>query len=240
MVPLQRAQTVPASLPTMDLEHSPDEYTDERAREVITGRLYQGHIVDDDFPSPLLSTLSGSVMNLAGDLIGPPQLDERDPMASSFMSTASSFPTESGVNGRFRSADCSDKEEEEELNDPAFEHTVTLVGNVNDRTVFIIDDMMDRCESWIAAAETVKKRGGATKVYCIATHGLFGEDSLESMQACDCIDFIIVTNTFPIDPERIRSAKKLTILDMSGMLAEAIRRNHYGECMQQLYQHYQD
>lgn len=235
---LRRSATAPVPRSNPETEDSAEEYTDERAREVITGRLIQGHIVDDNFPSPILSTMSGSIATLPGDQLGSSQLDERDPMTSSYMSEVSSFQPNHALGGTFDAA-LSD-EEEEGLKNPEFEHTVTLVGNVNDRTVFIIDDMIDGCNSWVAAAETVVKRGGAKRVYCIATHGLFGNDSLEVMENCQCIDYIVVANTFPIDPEQIKASKKLVILDLSGLLAEAIRRNHYGESISQLYQHYQD
>lgn len=219
-------------------EDSADEYTDERATEVITGRLVQGHLVDDDHPSPILSTMSGSVATLPGDGGGLAQLDEQDPMTSSFMShlsTVTSHNTHAGANAAGESED-----EEEGFKNPELEHTITLVGNVKDRTVFIMDDLIDQCGSWIAAAETVVKRGGAKTVYCIATHGLFGYDSLEQMEECECIDFIVVTNTYPISLDRIRSSRKLVILDVSNLLSEAIRRNHYGESISQLFQHYQD
>ena len=114
------------------------------------------------------------------------------------------------------------------------------MGNVKDRVVLIIDDLIDQCGSWIAAAETVVKRGGAKKVYCIATHGLFGHDSLEKMEECQCIDYIVVTNTYPIEPERMRACKKLVVLDISKLISEAIRRNHYGESISALFQHYPD
>src|SRR6202012_1977950 len=91
-------------------------------------------------------------------------------------------------------------EEEEELQNPEIETTVTLVGNVRDKPVLIVDDMIDKAGSWIAAAETVVKRGGATKVYCMATHGLFGDNCLEEMEACQYIKQIIVTNSFPLPP----------------------------------------
>lgn len=212
--PLHRAETMPARL-TSDEDF---EYTDERAREVIHGRLVQGHIVPDDYPSPTQSAMSSSMI-----------LDhqEEDPMA---MSRASSFfnPEPHALGGTGDAAATSD-EEEEGFNNPSLEQMITLVGDVRNRTVFIIDDMIDKAGSWIAAAETVVKRGGAKKVYCIATHGLFGGDSLEEMQACDCIDTIVVTNSFPIPAEKIREIKKLVVLDLSGLLSEAIRRNHYGE-----------
>lgn len=214
---------------------SADEYTDERARDVITGRLIQGHIVDDDYPSPILSTMSGSVATLPAETMGSSQFDDRDPMTSSFLSSVSAdrYPI-----SNYDAAAASD--EEEGFKNPELEHTVTLVGNVKEKTVIIIDDMIDQCGSWIAAAETVVKKGGAQKVYCVATHGLFGDDSLELMEKCQCIDFIIVTNSYPIALERVRASKKLIILDLSPLLAEAIRRNHYGESISQLYQYYQD
>ena len=214
---------------------SADEYTDERAREVITGRLIQGHIVDDDYPSPILSTMSGSIATLPGEIMGSSQFDDRDPMTSSFLSSMSA---DRPPRSSYDAAAASD--EEEGFKNPELEHTVTLVGNVKDKTVIIIDDLIDQCGIWIAAAETVVKKGGAQKVYCVATHGLFGDDSLELMEKCQCIDHIIVTNSYPIAPERIRASRKLIILDLSPLLAEAIRRNHYGESISQLYQYYQD
>lgn len=91
-------------------------------------------------------------------------------MLASYMSIASSHRNFTEALGGSGDAGGSDDEEDHLVN-PALESTVTLVGNVRDRPVIILDDMIDKPASWIAAAETVVKRGGATKVYCIATHG---------------------------------------------------------------------
>jgi ribose-phosphate pyrophosphokinase len=115
---------------------------------------------------------------------------------------------------------------------------ITLVGNVRDKPVIIIDDMIDKAGSWIAAAETVVKRGGATKVYCMATHGLFGGDALQELENCAQIDKIIVTNSYPIPAGVAQNIKKLVVLDVSGLLAEAIRRNNHGESISALYRHF--
>ena len=230
---------VPRSTPADELESggaSVEEYTDERAREVLTGRLIQGHLVDDDHPSPVLSTMSGSVATLPAELMGTSQFDDQDPMTSSFISTLSAFPSNHALGGTIDAVD----DDEDDFQNPEFEHTITLVGNVKDRTVIIMDDLIDQCGSWIAAAETVVKRGGAKRVYCVATHGLFGYDSLEQMEACECIDYIVVTNTYPIASDRARASKKLIMLDISHLLSEAIRRNHYGESISQLFAHYTD
>ena len=209
-----------------ELDQEDSEYNDQRAHEVTHARLFQGHVVPDDFPSPAMSTADGSV---AGE----------DPMMMSHIS--SFFQPEPHALGGSGEAGASDSEDDEVLPPkPAVERTVTLVGDVRDRAVFIVDDMIDKPNSWIAAAETVVKRGGASKVYCIATHGIFGGDCLQQMQDCDCIDAIIVTNSYPIPPEQARDISKLVVLDLSYLLAEAIRRNHYGESMSPLFMHIAD
>ncbi|KAI0176453.1 phosphoribosyl pyrophosphokinase [Hypoxylon sp. FL1284] len=224
---------------TSPIEESKDEeetsdapvYNDERAQEVTHVRLVQGHVVPDDFQSPAMSDggADGSQSCQGGD---------DDPMTMSHAS--SSFAVEPHGVGSSGEAGESSDEEEEKLRDPKIEHMITLVGNVKDRSVLIVDDMIDKAGSWIAAAETVVKRGKAKKVYCMATHGVFGADSLEQMQACDCIDQIIVTNSFPIPDARAQNASKLVILDLSYLLGEAIRRNHYGESISPLFQHMAD
>ncbi|OAA46279.1 ribose-phosphate pyrophosphokinase [Metarhizium rileyi] len=197
-------------------------FDDRRAHEVIHGRLIRGHVVEDDFSSPAISTAENS-------------LQEEDPMT---MSHASSFFVSEGqVLGGGGDPAASSDEEDSAFQDTKAEHMITLVGNVRNRTVFIVDDMIDKPGSWIAAAETVMKKGGAKKVFCIATHGVFGADCLEQLQACECIDTILVTNSFPINQDRARNISKLVVLDLSFLLSEAIRRNHYGESISPLFQH---
>ncbi|KAH6868658.1 hypothetical protein J4E91_005892 [Alternaria rosae] len=224
-------------------ESGAEEYTDERARNVIHGRLVQGHIVDDTHPSPSMSATSTNTWRNR-----PPSEGENDDipshMMSSFISTTSSTrnrETEhSHALGGTYDAAASSEDEEEDLKNPELETMVTLVGNVKDRPVFIVDDMMDKSASWIAAAETVVKRGGATKVYCFATHGIFGGDCLEEMSNCDVIDKIVITNAFPIPDHKLAQASpdKLVVINVDNLLAEAIRRNHHGESMSQLFLHY--
>lgn len=222
-----RPETPPAARRPSELEAA-NEYTDERARDVVTGRIVQGHLVDDDYPSPALSSMSTPMT--APPCTGQNQDHHEhlpDPMAASIVSGTSSLQADHALGGTFDAAESSDDEAGGSLREE--EKTITLVGEVKDRTVFIVDDMIDKSGSWIAAAETVVKRGGAKKVYCIATHGLFGNESLEEMEACDAIDYIVITNSFPISAENLRSSKKLVVIDVSTLLSESIRRHHYGE-----------
>ncbi|KAI5358023.1 Putative Phosphoribosyltransferase domain, phosphoribosyl pyrophosphate synthetase [Septoria linicola] len=212
-----------------------DEDNDDHARDVITGRLVHGHIVDDDVPSPSASQYSEH----RGHRSSSDDDNAPDHMTQSILSAASSrwvggHGGDGGLGGT-GDATHSDEEEEEALVNPEIETHVTLVGSVRDKPVVIVDDMIDKAGSWIAAAETVVKRGSASRVYCMATHGLFGGDSLEQLEECQEIEAIIVTNAFPIPEEKRLSSKKLVVLDVSSLLAEAIRRNHHGESISQLY-----
>lgn len=225
---LTRIETAPSARRPSEYEAS-EAHNDERARDVVVGRLIQGHLVDDDHPSPAMSSLSASISGFPDHRNLQDGTDNPgfDPMTSSFVSTTSSYQPEHALGGTFDAAATSD-EEEEHIKNPDLEHTITLVGNVKEKTVLLMDDIIDKSASWIAAAETCVKIGHAKKVYCIAVHALFGDDSLEELEECDCIDHIVVTNTFPIAPERIRASKKLIVIDLSNLLAEAIRRNHHG------------
>ncbi|KAL4914123.1 phosphoribosyltransferase-like protein [Aspergillus aurantiobrunneus] len=206
------------------------EYTDVRVRGVITGRLVQGQLVDDDYPPSGPTSMSASGDATPGQPFNQDSGEApSDPMADSIISNTSSLPGDHALGGSFDAGDSSDEDERSIGRSVEQEKTITLVGDVRDRTVFLVDDMIDKSGSWIAAAETVVKRGGAKKVYCIATHGLFGDSSLEQMEACESINYIVVTNTFPISPQVARKSRKLVVIDISSLLAESIRRHHYGE-----------
>lgn len=222
---LLRPETPPAARRPSELEAA-YEYTDVRVRDVITGRLVQGQLVDDDYRINEESHSGGTTPG-AGSSSHDNTEAIPDFMVNSMVSNASSQPPDHALGGSFDAVESDD--EASVCGGHVDERTITLVGEVRDRSVFLVDDMIDKSGSWIAAAETVVKRGGASKVYCIATHGLFGENSLDQMEACRSIDHIVVTNTFPISPSMLRRSKKLIVIDISSLLAESIRRHHYGE-----------
>lgn len=201
-------------LPPHPQDEFDDDYTDDHAHSVTFGRLIQGHIVDDDYPSPSPSIIASTTHG------------DTDHMMSSVHSLASLH----GDGAFGGSIDANDSDEEDDADQlPGSEKMITLVGEVRRKTVLIVDDMIDRAGSWISAAEHVKLRGGAKKVICIATHGVFGGNCLKEMEDCTCIDQIVVTNSFPIPDDKRKGVKKLITLDLSQLLSEAIRRNHHGE-----------
>ena len=62
-------------------------------------------------------------------------------------------------------------------------------------------------------------------MYVAATHGLFADPALERLTAAE-LDEVVVTDTIEIPskiPERLRN---LTVLSLSNVVGEAIRRIH--------------
>ncbi|KAG9305490.1 hypothetical protein G9A89_006460 [Geosiphon pyriformis] len=113
--------------------------------------------------------------------------------------------------------------------------TITLVGNVSGKVAFIVDDMIDKASSFIAAADHLMNKCNAKRVYAIATHGILSGDSMKEIHNCESIYQLVVTNSFPISAEKLAQTSKLVVIDVSQTLAEAIRRTHNGESISYLF-----
>jgi ribose-phosphate pyrophosphokinase len=109
---------------------------------------------------------------------------------------------------------------------------ITVVGDVGGRIAIMVDDMIDDVRSFVAAAEVLRDRG-AYKIYVLATHGLLSSDAPALIED-SAIDEVVVTNTVPHELQKLRCSKIKTI-DISLLLAEAIRRMHNKESMSYLF-----
>ncbi|KAG5278893.1 hypothetical protein AALO_G00103890 [Alosa alosa] len=109
---------------------------------------------------------------------------------------------------------------------------ISVVGDVGGRIAIIIDDIIDDVENFVAAAEILKERG-AYKIYIMATHGLLSADAPRLIEE-SAIDEVVVTNTVPHEVQKLQCPKIKTV-DVSMILAEAIRRTHNGESMAYLF-----
>ncbi|ACK66877.1 ribose-phosphate pyrophosphokinase [Rippkaea orientalis PCC 8801] len=108
-----------------------------------------------------------------------------------------------------------------------------LVGDVSGRVAIIIDDLISSGTTLARAASTCRQHG-ATKVYAVATHGVFAQASNEVLATPD-LEQVVITNT--IIPFRLTAdivKDKLTILDTSSLLASAIDRIHHGGSLVEL------
>ncbi|KAJ1552409.1 Ribose-phosphate pyrophosphokinase 1, partial [Cladochytrium tenue] len=166
---------------------------------------------------------------------------------------------------------------------------LTLVGNVRGKVCFLVDDIIYGVDTFLDAAEHLK-RCEASRVVLVATHGILTDEAMREIEDCAAVDEIAVTNTYPLPPcaanarplglhlhhlhhnprgfspvsptsphppgsatapaaaaangesstaagDSAWTPTKLAVIDVSGVLAEAIRRTHNGESVSYLFSH---
>lgn len=111
---------------------------------------------------------------------------------------------------------------------------LTLIGNVEDRDVIIVDDEVDTGGS-IAQAVEVAQNHGARDVYLAFIHPIFSRDAAEKLASLS-IKQIITTDTVPIPAEKAKLLEgRLTILSIAPMLGEVIKRAHEGRSVGEMF-----
>ncbi|XP_031549006.1 phosphoribosyl pyrophosphate synthase-associated protein 2-like [Actinia tenebrosa] len=109
---------------------------------------------------------------------------------------------------------------------------MNVVGDVGGKIAIIVDDIIDDAATFVDAATVLRERG-AYKIYVMVTHGLLSGDAPELIEGSE-IDEVVVTNTVAHE-SKIARCSKIKSIDISQLLAEAIRRIHNGESMGYLF-----
>ncbi|KAM9076770.1 LOW QUALITY PROTEIN: ribose-phosphate pyrophosphokinase 3 [Megaptera novaeangliae] len=110
---------------------------------------------------------------------------------------------------------------------------MVLVVYVKDRVAILVDDMADTCGTICHAADKLFS-AGATRVSAILTHGIFSGPAITHINSAG-FEAVVVTNTIPED--KVKHCSKIQVIDISMILAEAIRRTHNGESVSYLFSH---
>lgn len=107
-----------------------------------------------------------------------------------------------------------------------------LIGDLKDKLVILIDDMIDTAGTVINAAKAAEENG-AQSVMVFATHGIFsGEANKKLMNSY--INKVIVTNTLDI-PEELKF-EKLEIISVAKLFSNAIQCIYNGESISALFE----
>ncbi|KAI5479475.1 hypothetical protein MNV49_003416 [Pseudohyphozyma bogoriensis] len=109
---------------------------------------------------------------------------------------------------------------------------MVLVGNVEGKTAILIDDMADTCGTLALAAKHLLA-GGAKSVLALVTHGILSGPAVKVLNESP-IDKLIVTNSIPQKAHK-EAVERLKEVDISHVLAEAVRRSFYGESISVLF-----
>jgi ribose-phosphate pyrophosphokinase len=107
-----------------------------------------------------------------------------------------------------------------------------IIGDVNDRTCVLIDDLVDTAGTLCHAASALKKHG-AIKVVAYCTHAVLSGSAINNLNVSE-LDELVVTDTIPLRQDAAESGK-IRQLSVAEMLAETIRRIAVGESVSSLY-----
>jgi ribose-phosphate pyrophosphokinase len=98
---------------------------------------------------------------------------------------------------------------------------MNLIGEVENRTCLLVDDMVDTAGTLCNAANALKAHG-AKKVVAYCTHPILSGPALDRLQNSH-LDELVVTDSIPLSPEA-SACNRIRRLTLAPMLAEAMRR----------------
>ena len=124
--------------------------------------------------------------------------------------------------------------EKRRIGNEANAEALTLIGDVKDRDVIIVDDEVDTGGS-IAQAVGVVKQNGARNVYLSFVHAILSDNGAQRLASLP-IKHIITTDTVPLSPEKLKIlAGRLTVLSIAPLLGEVIKRAHEGRSVGEMF-----
>ena len=98
-----------------------------------------------------------------------------------------------------------------------------LIGDVIDKNVVLIDDMVDTAGTLATAGDLITERG-AKSVRAVCTHAVLSGNAYEKMEKSKLLE-LIVTDTVP----KIKSNSKIKVLSCADLFADVMHNVHNNE-----------
>lgn len=105
-----------------------------------------------------------------------------------------------------------------------------VIGDVAGKTAVILDDIVDTGKTLVSVVSALKEEGAA-KILAACTHGVLSNDAIQLVEESP-LEELILSDSIPLSRER---SSKIRVLSISDILAEAIRRNHIGLSVSELF-----
>ncbi len=93
---------------------------------------------------------------------------------------------------------------------------ITIIGDVKDKNVVIVDDMIDTAGTVLLAADLMMQTG-ANSVRVVATHPVLSGQAVEKIEK-SAISEVVVTDTIPLK----KQSEKITVLTVADLFAKVI------------------
>ncbi|OGV27813.1 MAG: ribose-phosphate pyrophosphokinase [Legionellales bacterium RIFCSPHIGHO2_12_FULL_37_14] len=107
-----------------------------------------------------------------------------------------------------------------------------LIGEPTSHNCIIIDDIADTAGTLCSAAEHLKTHG-AKSVRAYITHPVFSGPAISNIEQ-SVLDEVVVTDTIPLT-ENAKHCKKIRVVSLADMLAQAIKRVNFEESVSSMF-----
>jgi ribose-phosphate pyrophosphokinase len=115
---------------------------------------------------------------------------------------------------------------------PNVAQVMHIIGDVKGHDCLLLDDMVDTAGTLTEGA-TALKANGAGKIYAACTHAVLSGPAIKRINE-SVLDEVIATNTIALDSKQ-QECRKLTVLSVAPLLAEAITRIHEETSLSSLF-----
>jgi len=109
-------------------------------------------------------------------------------------------------------------------------NVMNVIGDVKGKTAILLDDMVDTAGTLCEDAAALK-RFGAKRVFAACSHGVLSGPAIKRLQNSP-IEELMISNSIPLNGKKV---KKVTVLSVASLLAEAIKRIHEDQSVSQLF-----
>ncbi|MCP4652737.1 MAG: ribose-phosphate pyrophosphokinase [Candidatus Omnitrophica bacterium] len=116
-------------------------------------------------------------------------------------------------------------------NSPEATEVMHILGEVKDKNVIMVDDIVATGSSLVEAAKALNK-AGAKKIHAAITHGILSANAVEKITN-SAIDSLVITDSIPLPTSK--KSRKIKVASAGNLFAEAIKRTHFEKSISVLF-----
>ncbi len=106
---------------------------------------------------------------------------------------------------------------------------MNIIGDVANKDVILLDDMIDTAGTMCKAAKALKDRGAAS-VMAVGTHPVLSGGAYDRINE-SVLDEVVLSNSIPLQ----QTSPKIKILSVAPLFAEVVRRIYHNESVNSLF-----
>ncbi|HXH28137.1 MAG TPA: ribose-phosphate pyrophosphokinase [Candidatus Polarisedimenticolia bacterium] len=107
-----------------------------------------------------------------------------------------------------------------------------VIGEVDGRNCLIVDDIVDTAGTLTGTVQALAQKG-ARKIYACFSHGVLSGQAIDRIRESG-MQLTVITDSIPLE-EGKRTAGRITVLSVAGLLGEAIKRIHTDSSVSSLF-----